>query len=444
VLVLATIASLVAGTALLAAAAMKIAEPAASRVALGTYGIAGRLAVPAWAALVAAEAVLGAGLLAGSLPAADAAAALLALFAAAQLAVLALGRGGAPCGCLGGRGRVSPASVARAALLGGAALAAAALGGGAGGWARGLVAAAGLLAAASVALLLQRAPDGALDVAGEGPDPGTPLVGAGGPRVLLFTSSTCRLCARVRRGLARSGAGAEVVELDEERDAALWLHARVPGAPYAVVVDGAGVVRAKGTVNTAAQVRSLVAAVGIAQPASPSRRGFLQRAAATTAAVAAADAVSSLVRPGEAEAYHFCGHIYTTDSCPHPTGLPRIDAKGYPLRAADGHRVDDLGRAIDPEGYAIGDDGAYLLDADGRRLPRAPRTKVCTAVGARYGFPTQIDGAWYRCCKGHVRKLIDCCADHPRRINGDKALTGYCYRGRKVFCVMFHQTKVPC
>jgi hypothetical protein len=106
--------------------------------------------------------------------------------------------------------------------------------------------------------------------------------------------------------------------------------------------------------------------------------------------------------------------------------------------------VDDLGRAIDPEGYAIGDDGAYLLDPDGRRLPRAPRTKVCTAVGARYGFPTQIDGAWYRCCKGHVRKLIDCCADHPRRINGDKALTGYCYRGRKVFCVMFHQTKVPC
>jgi hypothetical protein len=45
----AVLASLVAGSALLAAAAMKLAEPAASRVALGTYGIGGRLAAPAWA-----------------------------------------------------------------------------------------------------------------------------------------------------------------------------------------------------------------------------------------------------------------------------------------------------------------------------------------------------------------------------------------------------------
>ena len=25
-----------------------------------------------------------------------------------------------------------------------------------------------------------------------------------------------------------------------------------------------------------------------------------------------------------------------------------------------------------------------------------------------------------------------------------RALTGYCYKGRKVFCVMYFQTKVPC
>src|SRR4051794_27395136 len=104
---------------------MKLAEPAASRVALGTYGIAGRLAAPAWTALVAAEAVLGAGVLAGSAAAAVAAAVLLAAFAAAQVAVLALGRGGAPCGCMGARGRVGAASVARAVLLGGAAAVAA-------------------------------------------------------------------------------------------------------------------------------------------------------------------------------------------------------------------------------------------------------------------------------------------------------------------------------
>ncbi len=55
-----------------------------------------------------------------------------------------------------------------------------------------------------------------------------------------------------------------------------------------------------------------------------------------------------------------------------------------------------------------------------------------------------VTGAWYRCCGGRVRKLVDCCTEGNRRINGDKALTGYCYRKRKVFCVMYYQTKVPC
>jgi len=30
------------------------------------------------------------------------------------------------------------------------------------------------------------------------------------------------------------------------------------------------------------------------------------------------------------------------------------------------------------------------------------------------------------------------------RINGDRSLKGYCYENRKVFCVMYFQTKVPC
>jgi hypothetical protein len=161
-------------------------------------------------------------------------------------------------------------------------------------------------------------------------------------------------------------------------------------------------------------------------------------------AVTGARTVGSLVKPGEAEAYHFCGHIYTTDSCPHPTGLPRIDSRGRPLRARDGHRVDDLGRLIDPEGMPVDDNGVQLTDAEGAPLPPAPRTPVCKAVGERYGFSTQIDGAWYRCCGGHVRKLIDCCSYSHRRINGDASLTGYCYSGRRVFCVMYFQTKVPC
>jgi hypothetical protein len=175
-----------------------------------------------------------------------------------------------------------------------------------------------------------------------------------------------------------------------------------------------------------------------------SRRGFLARVSGGLMAVAGAKTVGSLVAPGEAEAFHFCGHIYTTDGCPHPTGLPRVDSRGYPLRARDGHRVDDLGRLVDARGRAVDEDGNVLLDAGGRPLPIAPRTRVCDAVAEEYGIDTRIDGAWYRCCGGRVRKLVDCCSRSRRRINGDASLTGYCYAGRRVFCVLYYQTGVRC
>jgi hypothetical protein len=175
-----------------------------------------------------------------------------------------------------------------------------------------------------------------------------------------------------------------------------------------------------------------------------SRRGFLARVSGALMAVTGARTVGSLVVPGEAEAYHFCGHIYTTDSCPHPTGLPRIDSKGRPLRAKDGHRVDDLGRLVDLEGEPVDEDGARLTDAEGVPLPAASRTPVCKAVAQQYELRTHVDGAWYRCCGGHVRKLVDCCSTSRRRINGDRSLVGYCYKKRRVFCVMYFQTKVPC
>ena len=174
-----------------------------------------------------------------------------------------------------------------------------------------------------------------------------------------------------------------------------------------------------------------------------SRRGFLARMGGALMAATAGGVVGKAVEPGEADAYHFCGHIYTTGSCPHPTGLPRIDAKGYPLDA-DGRPVDNLGRRVNSRGEPVHADGEVMRDPDGRPLPPAPRTKVCDEVQRRFGFRTWVDGSWYRCCGGRVRKLVDCCAYSKRRINGDAALTGYCYRGRKVFCVMYFQTKVPC
>lgn len=174
-----------------------------------------------------------------------------------------------------------------------------------------------------------------------------------------------------------------------------------------------------------------------------SRRGWLARVGRALVLASAGPALTTL-RPGEAGAYHFCGHTYTTGSCPHPTGLPRVDVRGLPLRARDGKPVDNLGRLVDRAGAPVDEHGRPLLDPDGRPLPPAPRTPVCREAGSRYGFTTSIDGAWYRCCGGHVRKLVDCCSHHPRRVNGDAALTGYCHHGRKVFCVLYYQTKVPC
>ena len=180
--------------------------------------------------------------------------------------------------------------------------------------------------------------------------------------------------------------------------------------------------------------------------ANSSRRGFLARVGAALTTLTAGGLVAKAVRPGEADAFHFCGHIFTTGSCPHPLGraLPRIDTRGYPLRPSDGQPVDNLGRPVNRAGEPVNDDGEALRDPDGRPLPPAPRTKVCDEVARAYGFRTWVDGGWYRCCGGRVRKLVDCCARSNRRINGDAALEGYCYRGRKVFCVMYFQTKVPC
>ncbi len=178
-----------------------------------------------------------------------------------------------------------------------------------------------------------------------------------------------------------------------------------------------------------------------------SRRGFLARVSGGLMAAAGAGAVvKALVKPGEADAYHFCGHTFTTASCVHPIkhpDLPRIDHKGFPLRS-DGRPIDNLARLIDGAGHPVTEDGERLRDPDGRPLPPAPRTGVCQETGHLYGFKGQLDGAWYRCCDGNVRKLTDCCGYSNTRINGDAALTGYCYGGRKVFCVMYYQTKVPC
>ena len=96
--------------------------------------------------------------------------------------------------------------------------------------------------------------------------------------------------------------------------------------------------------------------------------------------------MSAALKTQSAEAFHFCGHIYTTGSCPHPTGLPRIDAFGFPLRARDGKPVDDLGRPVDSADRPIDARGNLLLDPDGVPLPPASRTRICQAAGRQFRF----------------------------------------------------------
>ena len=62
----------------------------------------------------------------------------------------------------------------------------------------------------------------------------------------------------------------------------------------------------------------------------------------------------------------------------------------------------------------------------------------------QYHLDARIQGSWFRCCGGQIRKLMDCCATTRRRVNGDQALHGYCYGQRNVFCVTYYDTGLPC
>jgi hypothetical protein len=180
---------------------------------------------------------------------------------------------------------------------------------------------------------------------------------------------------------------------------------------------------------------------------SHTRRGFLGRLGAGALAAVSGRLAASAVAPDTADAryYGFCGHTYTTHHCPGPYFPPRIDRHGRPLRPKDGHRVDNLGRLVNRDGYVVDEQGHLVLGPTGQPVPRAPRTRLCQDwVLERYHLHAQFDGGWYRCCGGTIRKLVDCCAHTATRINGDAALTGYCYNGRKVFCVLYYQTTVPC
>lgn len=269
---------------LVAAAVLKLASPRSSQSAFASFGLRGRvLRWGAWAAIVALELVLAAGVVAGSAAAAYIAAALLVAFAAALAVALARGRGGAPCACFGSRSRISRRAIARNLLLAAAFAAVPSLPGeepSADEWlALGLgfallavlgLAVAVLALAREVGMLrLQLAPQGALEIPEEGPEIGsrTGVVGRFDPApdeelaLAVFSSDGCPACRAVEpalAGLAQHPLVALEV-FDEHRDASVWRELEIPGSPFAVALDMDGTVLAKGTFNTPAQLESVLA-----------------------------------------------------------------------------------------------------------------------------------------------------------------------------------------
>ena len=159
-----------------------------------------------------------------------------------------------------------------------------------------------------------------------------------------------------------------------------------------------------------------------------SRRSFIGRLGVGFVALVGGPMVAVALRPDRAEAYHICGHIYTTGSCPHPYyPETRIDSYGYPVHPDDGYPVDDQG--------------------DLYKSRDQKRSKICReVVRKRYPETTNAKsgGGWSRCCNGYIRKIVDCCSYSRTRINGDASLVGYCYQGRRVFCIMYLDTDVRC
>ena len=273
------------GAVLAGASAAKLASPGASRTALATFGFQGaRLQGLAWAALIAIELGLAAGVIAGSDVAALLAAGLMALFAATMVGAMLRGRAGAPCGCFGARSTVSGAAIARnlAIAAGFAALSLLPeqelstdewLGLG---LLLALLACAGLAVAVlalgrEVGMLrLRLGPAGALEVSGEGPalgarldlrerfDPGPHAELA----LAVFTSRGCRVCESLEPALASLTRDPLLAlrRFDEHAAADVWEELRIPGSPFALALDLEGRVLAKGTFNNLAQLESVLAA----------------------------------------------------------------------------------------------------------------------------------------------------------------------------------------
>lgn len=250
---------------------------------LEAYGVPGRFRPAVWALVVTVEGTLGALLVVGAFArsAAYGAIALGLVFVAALARARLSGARRLPCGCFGGRRERSTSFLlARAGLFTAlAAVAAAAQEGKVPSpsaetavLASLALLAVGVLGLGVLVLALYRqvgvlsarlTPQGALELAEEGPEIGRPApelddLARTGSALVAFFSPTCPLCrdlAPAVGALRRDGIQVRVV--DEAADQEAFERWNVPGSPFAVhVLDGA--VMAKGLVNTLEQLDGLV------------------------------------------------------------------------------------------------------------------------------------------------------------------------------------------
>jgi hypothetical protein len=272
------------GVVLAGAALAKLASPRASIAALASFGFGdGPLRPLAWAALIAVELALAVAVALGSDAAAYAAAGLMAMFAALTLGALLRGRAGAPCACFGPRSTVSWLGVLRNLGLAAAFAVVPSVDSisiGTQGWlAIGIGVALLGCAALGVAVLalarevgmlrLQLGTQGALEIAGEGPEVGaraadlSERIGRNGADfgLAVFTSEGCRICQTLVPAIDNVAKDPRVaVEVfDEVAEAELWRSLEIPGSPFALALDRQGTVLAKGTFNNLAQLESVLA-----------------------------------------------------------------------------------------------------------------------------------------------------------------------------------------
>jgi hypothetical protein len=281
------------GIVLAGAALAKLAAPRASIAALGSFGFAeGPLRPIAWATLIAVELALAVAVALGSDAAAYAAAGLLAMFAALMVGALLRGRAGAPCACFGARSKVSWLGVLRNLVLAAAfallpsveSISIATQG-----WlAIGIglaLAACGALSVAVLALArevgmlrLQLGTQGALEIAGEGPEIGSVApalstrISRNGAdyRLAVFTSEGCGICQTLSPAIENVAKDPRVAVgvFDEVVEAELWRGLEIPGSPFALALDRQGTVLAKGTFNNLAQLESVLATAARRESAS--------------------------------------------------------------------------------------------------------------------------------------------------------------------------------